>query len=119
MLYMFLICYDPTLERRQDEPASLQPQHAALEQELRAEGVYVTGGALMPPNIVPAVIVRDGKRMASTEGPYAESRELVGGFFIIDCKGDDDAARQAARIPTNSRSWINAQRIPLYRPSEA
>jgi len=115
MLYLFLICYDPTLERRSDEPASLQAEHAALEAELQAEGIFVAGAALMPPAVVPPVIVRDGKRV-TTAGPFTESRELLGGFFIIDCKDDDDAARQAARIPTNSRSWIRAQRIPLYHP---
>jgi len=116
MLYLFLICYDPTRERRPDEPASRQAEHAALEAELRQEGVFVAGAALMPPAIVPPVIVRDGKRVPATEGPFAESRELLGGFFIIDCNDDDDAARQASRIPTDSRSWIRAQRIPLYHP---
>ena len=113
MLYLFLICYDPARERRPGEPASLQPQHAALEAALKDEGVFVAGAALMPPAIVPPVIVRDGKRV-TTEGPFTEARELIGGFFIIECSDDDDAARQAARIPADSRSWIRAQQIPLY-----
>jgi hypothetical protein len=55
----------------------------------------------------------------TTEGPFTESRELLGGFFIIDCKDGEDAARQAARIPTDSRSWIRAQQIPLYHTNDA
>lgn len=118
MLYLFLICYDPTRQRRDDEPASRQAEHAALEAQLKDEGVFVSGGALMPPAVVAPIIVREGKRV-TTEGPFTEARELLGGFFIIDCKDAEDAAQQAARIPTDSRSWIRAQQIPLYHSADA
>jgi hypothetical protein len=111
MLYMLLICYDPTVERTPAEPASLQPQHAALEQEMRTEGIFVSGGALMPPEIAPRVRVRRGNVV---DGPFAETKELLGGYYVVECADAADAARQAARIPVDSRSWIEIRQLPLF-----
>jgi len=113
MLYMLLICYDPRRKRRDDEPQSLAPRHATLEKQMKAEGTFACGAALMPPEMLPAQRVRDGK-VTPIEGPFTESREFVGGFYIIDCKDDADAARQAARIPVDSISWVEVRRIALF-----
>ena len=113
MLYLLLICYDPTAERRASEPASLQPQHAAVEREMRAEGIFVSGAGLMPPEFVTPVRVRRGAA-ASIDGPFAETKELVGGYYVVECKDAADAAKQAARIPVDSRSWIEARQIALF-----
>ena len=110
MLYMLLICYDPTVEPDPTEPASLQPQHAAVEQEMRAEGIFISGAGLAP-ELAPRFRVRNGERI---DGPFAETKELIGGYYIVNCKDADDAAKQAARIPVNSRAWIEPRPIGLF-----
>jgi hypothetical protein len=113
MLHMFLICYDPTVPLRPDEPKSLQPQHQAVEMEMRGEGIYASGGALVPPEMVPPVRVKDGKTLA-TDGPFAESKELLGGYYVVECADMEDAKRQAARIPVGSNAWIEIRPLFLY-----
>jgi len=117
MLYMFLICYNPTIPPAPGEPASRQAEHARLERELRAEGVYVSGAAMMPPAAKPIVRLRGGK-VETLDGPFAESKELIGGYFIIDVKDPADIPAYAARIPVDShRSWIDVQQIVLFHPN--
>ena len=106
MLYMLLISYDPTVAPAPGEPATLQPQHSAVEQEMRAEGIFVSGAGLMPPEFAPPVRVRRGK---AVDGPFAETKELIGGYYIVECVDAAEAAKQAARIPVDSRSWVDVR----------
>lgn len=115
MLYMFLICSDPTAAPDPSEPSTFQPQHAALERELRAEGVYVSGAALMPVQITKPVRVQRGA-VQPTDGPFAETKEVLGGYYIIDCKDADAAVAYAARIPIAKRDWIEVRPIVLFHP---
>ena len=111
MIYMLLICYDPTTAPKPSEPASLQPEHRAVEQEMRAEGIFVSGAGLMPPEFAPPVRVRRSKVV---DGPFAETKELLGGYYIVECADAAEAAKQAARIPVDSRSWIEVREIALF-----
>lgn len=117
-LYMFLLCYDPSIPQRPDEPVSRQPEHARLERELREEGVYVSGAALMPPMIKPIVRVR-GDKVETIDGPFTESKELIGGYFILNIKDPADVPAYAARIPGDGghRNWIDVQQIVLFHPN--
>jgi hypothetical protein len=114
MLYMFLIMYDPSIPPEPGRP-NLQPKHAAYEAELREEGVYHGGGALMPPRIRPAIRVREGE-VSKIDGPFAETKELLGGFFVIDCKDDADATERAKKIAVGDNSWIDVMQVPLWHP---
>ena len=115
MLYMFLITYNPTIPPDPGRP-NLQSKHAAYEADLRAEGVYHGGGALMPPSIRPAIRVRQGE-VSKIDGPFAETKELLGGFFVIDCKDEADAIERAKRIAVEeSTSWIDVMQVPLWHP---
>jgi hypothetical protein len=116
MLYMLLICYDPT-QPAPPGPASRQPEHARLEAELRERGAYVSGAALFPSEMG-GRRVRDGRTMAPTDAPFAESREVVGGYYIVECATEDEAADIAARIPTDARSWVDVRRIALFHPDK-
>ena len=69
-----------------------------LVQELRARGQYLASAPLHPIETATSVRVRDGKRLV-TDGPFAETREQLGGFFLIDAKDLDEAIGIAARIP--------------------
>jgi hypothetical protein len=113
MLYMFLITYDRTKPVNPAE-TNLQPQHAKLEQELRDRGSYAGGAALMPVEGIPAVRVKNGA--ASVDGPFAETKEVIGGYYVIDCKDREEAVALAARIPVESRSWVDVRPVALWHP---
>ncbi len=115
MLHMFLICYDPNIPPQPGEPPSLQPEHHKLELELRAKGVYVSGAGLMPVEFVPPVRVQGGKRI-TTDGAFTETKEVLGGYYIIECADAEEAASYAAMIPVDSRSWVDARQIMLFHP---
>ncbi|MEX2245597.1 MAG: YciI family protein [Dehalococcoidia bacterium] len=115
MLYICMICYDPAVPRAADEPPSLQPEHADYERELRERGAYAGGAALMPVEITAPVRVRDGK-VVNTDGPFAETKEAIGGYYVIDCKDLDEAVACAAKIPVEKRGWIEVRPVVLWHP---
>ena len=116
MLYMLLIRYDPTIPPVASEQA-LQPEHAKLEHELRANGTYVSGAGLWPVERAKTIRKRNGKA-TTTDGPFAETKEAVGGYYIVDCD-ESEALAIAARIPVESRSWIEVRKIALFHPNVA
>jgi hypothetical protein len=71
---------------------------AQLAQELHAEGKYLAADPLHPVATATSVRVRGGKHLL-TDGPFAETREQLGGYFLIDAKDLDEAIAIAARIP--------------------
>jgi hypothetical protein len=115
---MLLICYDPSAPPDPSEPPTLQPEHAALEKELRDEGRYVSGAALMPLDGARVVRTHRGE-VVTTDGPFAETREAVGGYYIVECDGREEASRIASRIPVGGDGWIQVRRIALFHPNAA
>jgi hypothetical protein len=111
MLYMLLISYDPSIPF---EGPILQPEHAKLEAELRQRGVFVSGAGLMPVEAGGSFRVRGGA--LETDGPFAETKELAGGYYIVDCS-EEEAIEIAARIPVEKRSWVDVRRIALFHPN--
>lgn len=111
---MLMICYDPT-EPADPAQQNLQPEHAKLEHELRERGTYVSGAGLWPVEAATSVRVEEGKPL-KTDGPFAETKEAVGGYYIIDCE-EDEAIAIAARIPVESRSWVQVRPIALFHPN--
>jgi hypothetical protein len=113
MLYMLLICYDPS-RPADPERGNLQPEHAKLEAELRKEGTYVSGAGLWPAAQSKVVRRAEGK-VIRTDGAFAETKEVVGGYFMVDCE-EEEALSIAERIPVDSRSWIRVQAVALFHP---
>ena len=66
--------------------------------QLHANGQYLSAAPLQPPSTATCVRVRDGKRIVS-DGPYAETKEQLGGYFLIDVESLEEAIAIAARIP--------------------
>ena len=71
---------------------------AELTQELHAEGSYIAASPLQPTATATTLRIRDKKRIL-TDGPFAETREQLGGYFLVEAKDLDEAIRIAARIP--------------------
>src|SRR5690349_8896377 len=72
--------------------------YAALNEDLEAAGEIVVSAALADPELAKRVIVRDGETVA-TDGPFAEVKEHLAGFYLIECDGVEKAVEYAARIP--------------------
>jgi hypothetical protein len=79
-----------------------------LSQELKAAGQVVTGSQLHPTSAATSVRVRDGKGIV-TDGPFAETREQLGGYFLIEAKDLDEATAIAARIPSARMGTIEVR----------
>ena len=82
----------------------------AIEQEMRAANALVFSGRLLEP--ARARVVRPSKgRVKTTDGPYAETKEQIGGFFLVDCKDLDEAIEVAAKLPGAQNGTIEVRPI--------
>jgi hypothetical protein len=97
MKYMLLIYME---EDALDQAARehCYAESAGLAHELKAQGRFLSTAPLQPVSMATSIRVRDGKRLV-TDGPFAETREQLGGFFMVDAKNLDDAIGIAGRIP--------------------
>jgi hypothetical protein len=100
MKYMALI-----YTNRDNEPQYGTPEFFAYvggyqkaTQTYNADGVFVSGDALQHQNTATTVRVRDGK-VETMDGPFAETKEQLGGYYIFDCENLDQAIKYAAMIP--------------------
>lgn len=78
-----------------EEMQAFMDRVIALEDEMEADGVFVFGGALLAPDV--ASVVDAGKAMV-TDGPFAEAKEQIAGFYIINAEDDDAAQAWARRV---------------------
>ncbi len=118
MKYMLLICRD---EQAWDKLGATERQQIyhetlALSEELTARGQYLGGSPLYPSSAATSVRVRDGKRLV-TDGPFAETREQLGGYMIVDVKDLDEAIGIAGRIPLTRTSTVEIRPVRDGAPS--
>ena len=118
MKYMLLICRD---EPNWDKLSSAERQKiyadtVELSEELTSRGQYLGGFPLHPSSSATSVRVRDGKRLV-TDGPFAETREQLGGYMIVDVKDLDEAIAIAARIPLARTSTVEVRPVREGQPS--
>ncbi len=100
MEYMLLIYDDEKAwaSLPDDERAAIVADYFALSAELRDRGAYVAGAPLHPTTSASSVRVRDGEEVV-TDGPFAETREQLGGYYLIRADSVDEARRWAAKVP--------------------
>ena len=118
MKYMLLICRDEQAWDRLGATERQQIYHdtVALSEELTARGQYLGGSPLYPSSSATSVRVRDGKRLV-TDGPFAETREQLGGYMIVDVKDLDEAIGIAGRIPLARTSTVEIRPVREGAPS--
>jgi hypothetical protein len=97
MKYMLLIYADEEVWT-DGEREECYAESSRLAHQLKAEGHYLGAGPLQPVATATSVRVRDDHRLV-TDGPFAETREQLGGYFMVEAKDLDDAIRIAGRIP--------------------
>lgn len=100
MKYMLLMYANESavLESRDDQQAAAQEVWFALMDEMKAAGVLLSNNGLSPVTNATTVRIREGKTLI-TDGPFAETHEQLGGFFLLKCKDLDEAFGWAKKIP--------------------
>jgi hypothetical protein len=110
--YLMMICVDEKWLGGLDEvegPAMLA-KYGQFMQEMTTRGVLQGGERLHPTSDATTVRVRDGETLTS-DGPFAETKEQVGGYFLVDCKDLDEAIEIAAQIPGAAHGSIEVRPI--------
>jgi hypothetical protein len=82
----------------------------AFTREIKERGLFEAGEALHPTTAATTVRVQDGETI-TTDGPFAETKEVLGGFYLIDARDLDEAIEVAARIPAASHGSIEVRPI--------
>jgi len=109
MKYMLLIYMDEeTLSEA--ERQACYGESAQLARELHSRGQYLAADPLHPTSMATSVRVRDGRPLI-TDGPFAETREQLGGYFLIDAADLDEAIAVAARIPVASVGTVEVRPV--------
>lgn len=110
MKYMLLIYHDEQSWDAITEPERQQiyGEYRKLRTELESRGQFVTGSQLQPITMATTVRVRDGKELV-TDGPFAETHEQLGGYFLIEAANLDEATSIAARIPSARTGTIEVR----------
>ena len=114
MKFLLLVCWDAEKMDAQAEP---DPAEAPAEEgfpwldDLQARGIWVTGDQLAPPRRARSVRIRAGKALV-TDGPFAETKEAVGGFDIIECGSLEEAVAIAGGHPVAHMGTIEVR--PLW-----
>jgi hypothetical protein len=109
MRYMLLIYLDEQA-LNEDERRHCYQESAELAHQLQASGQYLGTAPLHPTSTATSVRMREGKRLV-TDGPFAETREQLGGFFLIDAKNLDEAIGIASRIPGGRRGTVEIRPV--------
>lgn len=117
MKYMLLIYQD---EQALDEPEreACYRESTELAHELQAAGQYLAAAPLHPTFTATSVRVREGRRLV-TDGPFAETREQLGGYFLIDAPNLDEAIAVAARIPMARKGTVEVRPVIERRGGSA
>jgi len=116
MRYILLIYANETdwEAKSPTEQKAVITEHNALDAELVRAGKWKTSDALQPTRTATTVRLRDGK-MLVTDGPYAETKEQLAGFYVVDARDLDDAIAIASRIPP--ARWGSVEVRPIWELS--
>ena len=109
MKYMLLI-YGDEQALSDTERQDCYVESTQLAHDIKSNGQYVAANPLHPTSMATSVRVRDGKRLV-TDGPFAETREQLGGYFLIDAKNLDEAITIAGRIPMARKGTVEVRPV--------
>jgi hypothetical protein len=109
MQYMLLIYLDENA-LSEEERTKCYVESAAYSRKLHAEGKYLSASPLQPTATATSVRYEDGKRLV-LDGPFAETREQLGGFFLIDAENLDEAIKIAGQIPAGKFGTVEIRPV--------
>jgi hypothetical protein len=110
MKYMLLIYFNEQAGLSETERQECYAESTLLAQQLHSNGQYLGANPLHPTSMATSVRLRDGKRLV-TDGPFAETREQLGGYFLIEAHNLDDAIGIAARIPMARKGTVEVRPV--------
>jgi len=100
MQYMLLIYTNPATDLAPGTPEFMEmlARYGKAGETYETDGVFKAGAALQPPSTATTVKVRNGK-VQTMDGPFAETKEMLAGYYLLDCPDLDAAIKYAAMIP--------------------
>jgi hypothetical protein len=108
MKFLCLIRAEKVMEQMPETAAAKHfEEYREFTTAIRGSGHFVGCNRLLPPKAATTVRVRDGK-VSTTDGPYAETKEQLGGYYVIEARDLDEAIRVAAKIPG---AWIGSVEV--------
>jgi hypothetical protein len=111
MKFLCLICAEKVMEQMPEAEARLHFQdYAEFTESIKASGHFIDANRLTPPGTASTVRVRNGK-VSVTDGPFAETKEVIGGYYLIEAKDLDEARHVAARIPGAKHGCVEVRPI--------
>ena len=116
MQYMLLIYGDEKagMDMTPEEQESSMGEWFRYTEDLRSSGAMVAGDALQPTATATTVSQPNGGDALITDGPFAETREQLGGYYLLECKDLDDALNWASRIPEAKTGAIEVRPVMDY-----
>jgi hypothetical protein len=119
MQYMLLIYEDEAKMQSRSEAqiAQMYAEYGAFTQQIIQSGNYKTGSELHPVTKATTVRVRDGKSLV-TDGPFAETKEQLGGYYLIEAADLDEATAIAAGIPSARTGSIEVRPLIVRQPPQ-
>jgi hypothetical protein len=120
MKYMLLIYDEEQVwgKLSEAERQQIMGEYREFSGQIRSGGHYVAGSQLHPASSATSVRVRNGKRLL-TDGPFAETREQLGGYYLVEARDLDDAIAIAARIPSARLGTIEVRPVVENPPPKA
>lgn len=111
MQFLFLVHGDEDAEAAlsADERREIVEQHIAFASQLREQGKLVLGEALLGSDV--AALVRPGRTPLVTDGPFSTTKEIVGGFYVVECASRDEALGLAGQIPESPGATVEVRQI--------
>lgn len=118
MQYLLLIYDDEKIWRdmSKEQADQMMGEYMQFTADIKKSGHYRAGDALQPVSTATTVRVRNGKTQ-TTDGPFAETKEQLGGYYLVEAKDLDEAAKIAARIPSARIGSIEIRPIVVFNPS--
>ena len=120
MQYMLLIYDDENVwsSLSEEDQSRMMDEYWAFTDEVRKAGKYVAGDALQSISTAKSVRVRNGD-VSTTDGPFAETKEQLGGYYLIEADSDEEALEWAAKIPSAKLGTIEVRPVMVFATAPA
>ena len=119
MKYLCIICAEKVMEHLTEDDAAVHfEEYRQFTDSIRASGHFIGCNRLLPPETARTVRVRNGK-ISTVDGPFAETKELFGGYYLIDAKDLNEAIEIASKIPPARVGSIEVRPVRPIRETVA
>ena len=108
-----LTIYAAPRELTPEEGQAMTAEYFKVTEEMRGAGAFLAGEGLQPVSTATTVRVPNGERIV-TDGPFAETKETLGGFYVLECKDLDEALDWAAKIPGAKTGCVEVRPVIQY-----